>query len=256
MPRDHPRSRGVYENVLDAASWVLGSSPLARGLHECGRTGRWHRRIIPARAGFTGRESAPAPTKSDHPRSRGVYSRPTPSRRQQAGSSPLARGLQGHQRDHGDRPGIIPARAGFTPDTPTTHRFAPDHPRSRGVYPTPAELNKGLHGSSPLARGLRSRRCFSGSRTRIIPARAGFTADATPSAPLSPDHPRSRGVYVDWSPSRPRSLGSSPLARGLRITQDGHGTVRGIIPARAGFTGRVHLRGPVVRIIPARAGFT
>ena len=50
---DHPRSRGVYYNEIGLESVDMGSSPLARGLHD-GRTGREDGdRIIPARAGFT-----------------------------------------------------------------------------------------------------------------------------------------------------------------------------------------------------------
>ena len=91
-------------------------------------------------------------------------------------------------------------------------------------------------GSSPLARGLRD---SSGDETvhgRIIPARAGFTGGCSTAPRRSPDHPRSRGVYmllrawVRWKP------GSSPLARGLRFVPLARDTPRGIIPARAGFT--------------------
>ena len=70
---DHPRSRGVY--AADPAATALndGSSPLARGLQGLYDELHAGRRIIPARAGFTGpalRERRPGP---DHPRSRGVY---------------------------------------------------------------------------------------------------------------------------------------------------------------------------------------
>ena len=71
----------------------------------------------------------------------------------------------------------------------------------------------------------------------IIPARAGFTADGRVLCGGGEDHPRSRGVYPRRSPPPPATGGSSPLARGLpkKIpTAAGH---RGIIPARAGFTG-------------------
>ena len=72
-PRDHPRSRGVYQ--LDRRTKVrdLGSSPLARGLPPMVVTSRDVTRIIPARAGFTGPRSSAATAPWDHPRSRGVY---------------------------------------------------------------------------------------------------------------------------------------------------------------------------------------
>ena len=50
---DHPRSRGVYFPGAPGKGFIMGSSPLARGLpiarmdHDLGRG------IIPARAGFT-----------------------------------------------------------------------------------------------------------------------------------------------------------------------------------------------------------
>ena len=111
---DHPRSRGVY--VLPGGTRLTreGSSPLARGL----RRGRppLHRRggIIPARAGFTSPASSPTGRRWDHPRSRGVYVLTDNQWNRLAGSSPLARGLPRRRRRRRRRPGIIPARAGFT----------------------------------------------------------------------------------------------------------------------------------------------
>ena len=155
-PPDHPRSRGVYIVLSSRGPPSAGSSPLARGLpadrvHGQGRGG-----IIPARAGFTGHARRVHRRLADHPRSRGVYSAPSPTLSLAGGSSPLARGLRC-------------ARAG---------RRSPsrDHPRSRGVYVTVNEDILRRAGSSPLARGLRriGRWRFGGSR--IIPARAGFTS--------------------------------------------------------------------------------
>ena len=52
-----------------------GSSPLARGLPVGPDLVRGDRGIIPARAGFTLRETGAEKAASDHPRSRGVYCR-------------------------------------------------------------------------------------------------------------------------------------------------------------------------------------
>ena len=52
----------------------------------------------------------------------------------------------------------------------------------------------------------------------------------------SPDHPRSRGVYLNSSHDSFSSYGSSPLARGLLAQECEDALGRGIIPARAGFT--------------------
>ena len=134
LGRDHPRSRGVYPVADPLATVTAGSSPLARGLHPPDAGHAPARRIIPARAGFTGRTAGTPFTSTDHPRSRGVYCslrRPTGRR---AGSSPLARGLPltGPGTDAEYR--IIPARAGFTRRRRRRRRPHPDHPRSRGVY--------------------------------------------------------------------------------------------------------------------------
>ena len=55
---------------------------------------------------------------------------------------------------------------------------------------------------------------------------------------ISPDHPRSRGVYSFMNGDVVMCSGSSPLARGLRRQSRGIRQVGRIIPARAGFTGR------------------
>ena len=73
-------------------------------------------------------------------------------------------------------------------------------------------------------------------KTRIIPARAGFTRPQTDRKSTSRDHPRSRGVYHSTIMSRPYFLGSSPLARGLHHHSLPFVIVDRIIPARAGFT--------------------
>ena len=91
-------------------------------------------------------------------------------------------------------------------------------------------------GSSPLARGLHARRQSHTLRSRIIPARAGFTFSLIFSSPWLRDHPRSRGVYSHTNTHDIISAGSSPLARGLHAAVPGRYDTAGIIPARAGFT--------------------
>ena len=70
---DHPRSRGVYSPSWRPPFVHTGSSPLARGLPDRRRPRRRHRRIIPARAGFTCSRRTRCRSRPDHPRSRGVY---------------------------------------------------------------------------------------------------------------------------------------------------------------------------------------
>ena len=151
---DHPRSRGVYFESLQDSISTSGSSPLARGLPGPRPALRDDLGIIPARAGFTAAWHAPWPRRSDHPRSRGVYPWAAFLARLTTGSSPLARGLPGRGAGRPGRQGIIPARAGFTRPGACDACCEPDHPRSRGVYVTGAELPENMTGSSPLARGL------------------------------------------------------------------------------------------------------
>ena len=193
--------------------------------------------IIPARAGFTHGRVAVGADPADHPRSRGVYAAAMAAAMADSGSSPLARGLR-RRRGDGRRPArIIPARAGFTAAT--------------------CGCSTRRAGSSPLARGLRRGRRAWTSRAGIIPARAGFTHGPLLRVSHHGDHPRSRGVYVAVHDSvlahemdHPRSrgvyrgstslltplLGSSPLARGLRVPLGRAAEHVRIIPARAGFT--------------------
>ena len=195
---------------------MRGSSPLARGLQQERPHRHRHRRIIPARAGFTPAGGARRRPTADHPRSRGVYSGGGRMIEAPTGSSPLARGLRRS-----------------TPSSPTP---ALDHPRSRGVYAPDRHAGSPSLGSSPLARGLLRVTLLGTACHRIIPARAGFTGGTSVPGGVDWDHPRSRGVYPSSRPSPPCGTGSSPLARGLRGCRHPGPGGRGIIPARAGFT--------------------
>ena len=197
LGEDHPRSRGVYGRTRPSTRAAAGSSPLARGLPTVAGRGVAHRRIIPARAGFTGPRRNPVRRLRDHPRSRGVYGSGRGRFPRRRGSSPLARGLRVGLPVRGGPHGIIPARAGFTPGASGNTPGRWDHPRSRGVYPVAAQDDHGCGGSSPLARGLRGLSQWPVCAGRIIPARAGFTCAPGNGESSRTDHPRSRGVYPD-----------------------------------------------------------
>mgnify|MGYP000862650170 FL=1 len=252
--RDHPRSRGVYSGSEGGGSFSGGSSPLARGLHPARQDILEHRRIIPARAGFTGTGVPATAAYRDHPRSRGVYLAGMSTTHVDEGSSPLARGLLTPKGIDVEKERIIPARAGFTRSPCSWSRRTPDHPRSRGVYRFQAAWAAWAAGSSPLARGLLGAASGLAATQGIIPARAGFTV-ALWRGPAGPqDHPRSRGVYPEPLDDGVQREGSSPLARGLL----GVGIVLlkpvRIIPARAGFTRRQRRRHPTRRDHPRSRG--
>ena len=153
----------------------------------------------------------------DHPRSRGVYNPRALENGIGSGSSPLARGLHSPFLRGKANPWIIPARAGFTRLDAVVRRVS--------------------HGSSPLARGLLFTTFYPSPTPRIIPARAGFTRRIPSATKGNMDHPRSRGVYSVLVANFPYNEGSSPLARGLRMTRFQRSKHTRIIPARAGFTG-------------------
>ena len=173
----------------------------------------------------------------DHPRACGVY-------------QALVRGISAAQ-------GIIPARAGFTRLLGLYHFTWKDHPRACGVYRETAGAGSLDRGSSPRVRGLRSRAQpqssaegssprvrglrvlwrLRGCGGRIIPARAGFTAQHYAEGLWVGDHPRACGVYPRRMPHARARRGSSPRVRGLRGAVTGVLRERRIIPARAGFTG-------------------
>ena len=255
---DHPRSRGVY-SVYSGAEWFSwGSSPLARGLPWNQATTTITTGIIPARAGFTASAPPRSRCASDHPRSRGVYAVKGLSHPLEMGSSPLARGLLTVMSDRPWSVGIIPARAGFTSRTmeaiwslhgssplarglrgaiPSVRRGSRIIPARAGFTPAGVLAVAEVAGSSPLARGLPPLPMSRAAACRIIPARAGFTTWSGTGVTKHADHPRSRGVYDMMIVEDLSRLGSSPLARGLRVAELEAANATRIIPARAGFTG-------------------
>ena len=235
-PGDHPRSRGVYVRASISNTQLGGSSPLARGLRGMIAAKAVPRGIIPARAGFTYDMKILSWNGTDHPRSRGVYLLAGTSSPAKGGSSPLARGLLVPLVVASLMLGIIPARAGFTPDRAPYPQPGRDHPRSRGVYAVPSLKPSACPGSSPLARGLPNFYVTMWQDSGIIPARAGFTIVMLTGSLSPTDHPRSRGVYTSAPGWWGGFMGSSPLARGLPFLSDTGLSEMRIIPARAGFT--------------------
>ena len=193
------------------------------------------------------------------------------------GSSPLARGLPRLERPVLIDDRIIPARAGFTHVGSLLESALQDHPRSRGVYRSGSIRSAGVRGSSPLARGLRAVAGSVVTTVRIIPARAGFTAGQRPWRLARPDHPRSRGVYVQGRGMVPGTGGIIPARAGFtgqavrsRVRRPDHPRSRGVYFLSAAVAGVDVGSSPLARglpllqspqpprlgIIPARAGFT
>ena len=193
------------------------------------------------------------------------------------GSSPLARGTHAVVVAEVGGVGLIPARAGNTPNGTLWKYSTRAHPRSRGGHPSTKAKLYDVSGSSPLARGTRSMTCFPLLVVGLIPARAGNTSTRCPIRTRSRAHPRSRGEHLMPAIAILAGWGSSPLARGTPLLNRLGVSVQGLIPARAGNTGGrfLHLRlrsgsSPLARgtlffmgddgdsdgLIPARAGNT
>ena len=172
----HPRSRGEHEGTRVGLRVKTGSSPLARGTLNDRSFSHPVERFIPARAGNTPCSRCRWLSAPVHPRSRGEHVSPNGANGLVPGSSPLARGTRRLVRRDLAIGRFIPARAGNTGSISTFGIVTTVHPRSRGEHRggRAARLRQG--GSSPLARGTRTRPRLSRPSRRFIPARAGNTA--------------------------------------------------------------------------------
>ena len=153
----HPRTRGERQ-ANSGGTWPsFGSSPHARGTHCRRHVWRHSVRFIPARAGNAISTRHPADVVSVHPRTRGERT-PRETRSSIAdGSSPHARGTLGCFITYLYQGRFIPARAGNAKSTLLPSRSIAVHPRTRGERGRVIAILLGHIGSSPHARGTRSR---------------------------------------------------------------------------------------------------
>ena len=253
---DHPRSCGANFTPVETGSTPAGSSPLVRGQPELVLDPVERVRIIPARAGPTGRRSCRWSWRADHPRSCGANADQRMAVDDMNGSSPLVRGQPNHRQNTRWHYRIIPARAGPTWAATRRPRPSSDHPRSCGANsgrPGPWVVSAG---SSPLVRGQRSSRISPACVRRIIPARAGPTSSERHAPSTMTDHPRSCGANAVGLISAPFRGGSSPLVRGQPPAGLSAISPRGSSPLVRGQRWRHQYRSVHERIIPARAGPT
>ena len=106
----------------------------------------------------------------------------------------------------------------------------------RGEHPLPWTPTWAGGGSSPHARGAHTGPEQGTSPRRIIPACAGSTRSWGNIGSPQRDHPRMRGEHDGIYAAYRGDEGSSPHARGARMTSDRAMTKMGIIPACAGST--------------------
>ena len=174
---------------------MTGSSPLARGTPLYTKGSTEPNGLIPARAGNTRGSTTSAGNPWAHPRSRGEHEVWTCCNLERLGSSPLARGTPVIAFGDSSLFGLIPARAGNTPQVHERQLCLRAHPRSRGEHCWGREGLAGLWGSSPLARGTHPDQQPAEGSGGLIPARAGNTPLSTIGGGGSGAHPRSRGEH-------------------------------------------------------------
>ncbi len=189
---DHPRMRGERACRARPAPPTAGSSPHARGTQRGPFSRKPDDRIIPACAGNASSCRGSAVPHTDHPRMRGERRLRGYVAFVARGSSPHARGTHRPIGNVPQQRRIIPACAGNAATGPAVDVTRPDHPRMRGERHCRVSVGHTKNGSSPHARGTRSRRLRRWRFPRIIPGCAGNAILAASSAAFSSDHPRMR----------------------------------------------------------------
>ena len=232
----HPRACGENGRQPADAGPKVGSSPRVRGKPELIELPRALPRLIPARAGKTGRRAFAGPGWWAHPRACGENADELVDHDPGFGSSPRVRGkpLGGEPCLGGAR--LIPARAGKTAGSRGPSRTSGAHPRACGENSNALVAREVSHGSSPRVRGKRPSTKGMIRRERLIPARAGKTFMRGPPAGGRGAHPRAcgenrrRGSRIRGRP------GSSPRVRGKLPASPPAAPGGRLIPARAGKT--------------------
>ena len=226
--------RGERVTAYIRMGTMLGSSPHARGTPAKRLRRNAEVRIIPACAGNAKLRRPIGTPFTDHPRMRGERRPLASSLRENPGSSPHARGTRDGAEPDAPARRIIPACAGNALRDRSAAAFQSDHPRMRGERASTWDASAVLAGSSPHARGTRSRSRQRIRSGRIIPACAG-NAVAQSSATTGPtDHPRMRGERPHLRRLVGVEPGSSPHARGTHVDRPDCRHVDRIIPACAG----------------------
>ena len=275
--RAHPRACGENEVADLVHCGVPGSSPRVRGKPPVNRWNKLPRRLIPARAGKTSKARRTSARSRAHPRACGENWMVHLYNTSEDGSSPRVRGKPLLYFLSAALHRLIPARAGKTCVNWATNTRTWAHPRACGENGAEAGVSDVPGGSSPRVRGKRLQLGEKPVQRGLIPARAGKTSPRTSSSTAPAAHPRACGENGVSQGMGCGVGGSSPRVRGKRWCGGCVSGIGGLIPARAGKTGRPctaasaaggsspRVRGkradrcagqPRVGLIPARAGKT
>ena len=167
--------RGEHLSRARSTLSQLGSSPHARGALPSSSASSFSSGIIPACAGSTATSVRHSASAWDHPRMRGEHFDRKALDATAKGSSPHARGALVNLTRLVANLGIIPACAGSTLRRMGRGRGGRDHPRMRGEHADGLSRGHPMAGSSPHARGARTRKRPRNRTSGIIPACAGST---------------------------------------------------------------------------------
>ena len=146
--------RGEYAIQRSRQKKIVGSPPLARGVHIKSILRNLQSGITPACAGSTHESESMEKIKWDHPRLRGEYFTSDSFIMYHLGSPPLARGVLSSSNPSNSIVRITPACAGSTRGTAAGYCGKQDHPRLRGEYYSKSAHLLSCDGSPPLARGV------------------------------------------------------------------------------------------------------
>lgn len=153
-----PRLCGEYSPEKHIRPKNVGSSPLARGIRYQYCALFPTDQIIPACAGNTKSDKYCQNLYWDHPRLCGEYLLSPSIWCVMLGSSSLVRGIRGRNGTKGLLDRIIPACAGNTHKVDCWEWLSQDHPRLCGEYTLTDADFADIWGSSPLVRGIHSKK--------------------------------------------------------------------------------------------------
>ena len=128
----HPRACGENSASFSLSLVSAGSSPRVRGKPSCTASTRTRSRLIPARAGKTGRHAANSETTAAHPRACGENAVNRHLISFSVGSSPRVRGKRTVLFLQLFSGRLIPARAGKTSSMHCSAYSGTAHPRACG----------------------------------------------------------------------------------------------------------------------------
>ena len=236
MGRAHPRACGENSNSVLRRRSSSGSSPRVRGKLSASRTDGRLARLIPARAGKTLSSLVQRYHSAAHPRACGENRNHVLASGIKTGSSPRVRGKQRRRKSTRSRMGLIPARAGKTPQGHPRPSWRWAHPRACGENASLVVAESQNPGSSPRVRGKHWLDARVNAIQRLIPARAGKTPVGLAQSPGTQAHPRACGENFSLYDLQNLLPGSSPRVRGKLNMYDNPTSFTGLIPARAGKT--------------------